>query len=47
MENRWDLNFGPTPSTNTGPRYDHTLYSQKGIFLLSITKKIASTKQLY
>lgn len=32
MENRWDLNFGHTPSTNTGPRYDHTTYSQKGIF---------------
>lgn len=32
MENRWNLNFGHTPSTNTGPRYDHTTYSQKGIF---------------
>lgn len=32
MENQWDLNFGHTPSTNTGPRYDHTTYSQKGIF---------------
>lgn len=37
MENRWDLNFGHTPSTNTGPRYDHTTYSQKGIFFLVIT----------
>ena len=32
MENQWELNFGHTPSTNTGPRYDHTTYSQKGIF---------------
>ena len=32
MEHQWHLNSGNTPSTDTGPRYDHTTYSQKGIF---------------
>ncbi|XP_078369213.1 uncharacterized protein LOC144653157 isoform X3 [Oculina patagonica] len=33
MEHQWNLNSGKTPSTDTGPRYDHTTYSQRGAYI--------------